>query len=83
MMHTESNAAHGAGTADRTARLREEIEFWAGMLDAADDSVPLESMERMTFALALAEFRLRELQAAAEENAPPACRVLPFQRHGG
>ena len=45
----------------RAACLREEVEFWHGMLEAADGTMPAESVERMTFALALAEFRLREL----------------------
>ena len=45
----------------RAACLREEIDFWLGMLEAADDTTAPESIERMTFALALAEFRLREL----------------------
>lgn len=45
----------------RAACLREEVEFWHGMLEAADGTMPAESIERMTFALALAEFRLREL----------------------
>ena len=48
----------------RAARLREEIEFWAGMLEAAHGTATAEGIERMTFALALAEFRLRELQRA-------------------
>jgi len=51
----------GEATDRRAACLREEIDFWLGMLEAADDTVPAESIERMTFALALAEFRLREL----------------------
>jgi len=51
-----------AATAARAASLREEIDFWSGMLDAAQDTASAESIERMTFALALAEFRLRELR---------------------
>lgn len=45
----------------RAACLREEVEFWHFMLEAADGTMPAESIERMNFALALAEFRLREL----------------------
>ena len=54
----------GAGATDvrHAACLREEISFWQGMLAAANARVPAESVERMSFALALAEFRLRQLE---------------------
>ncbi|MEJ2385519.1 MAG: hypothetical protein P8Y54_14240 [Xanthomonadales bacterium] len=46
----------------RAQALSEEIDFWAGMLNASQATAPAESIERMKFALALAEFRLRELR---------------------
>lgn len=52
-----------AATAARAAGLREEIDFWAGMLEAAHGTAPAESIERMTQALALAEYRLRQLSS--------------------
>lgn len=58
----------------RAACLREEVDFWQGMLEAADDTVPAESMERMSFALALAEFRLHELVCAGSGR--PAARAV-------
>jgi hypothetical protein len=41
--------------------LRAEIGFWRDLLEAADHSVPAESIERMQQALALAERRLLQL----------------------
>jgi len=73
----------GEAASARAARLREEIDFWAGMLAAADDSVPAASVERMSFALALAEFRLRALPGAARDTAEARGAVLPFTRDGG
>lgn len=58
----------------RVACLREEIDFWLGMLEAADDRVAPESIERMTFALALAEFRLREVNCI--DSGRPATRAV-------
>ncbi len=58
----------------RAACLREEIDFWHGMLEAADDTAAPESIERMSFALALAEFRLRELNLIGSGR--PAERAL-------
>ena len=55
--------AHGDNAAAaRMACLSEEIEFWTGMLETSRDTAPAESIERMTCALALAEYRLRTLQ---------------------
>ena len=66
MMEPQSTAAaasrHDDPESARAAGLREEIDFWAGMLEASPDTATAESIERMTFALALAEFRLRDLR---------------------
>ena len=79
-MESRGNAAPGGEPESAGAlRLREEIDFWAGMLEAADDSVPAESIERMTFALALAEFRLRTLCGPQGRGAT----VLAFVGKGG
>jgi len=63
MMKPRSVPADAATLSDETraAGLREEIDFWSGMLESSRDTAPPETVERMTFALALAEFRLREL----------------------
>jgi hypothetical protein len=63
MMKPRSVPADAATLSDETraAGLREEIDFWSGMLESSRDTAPSETVERMTFALALAEFRLREL----------------------
>jgi hypothetical protein len=59
MNEPRTSAAAAAARADS---LREEIDFWSGMLEASQETATAESIERMTFALALAEFRLRELR---------------------
>jgi hypothetical protein len=46
---------------DNEALLRSEITFWKDMIAASDPTYPLESMERMQHALALAEWRLATL----------------------
>ena len=50
------------------AGLRAEISFWNEMLEICGDDTPPESRERMGFALALAEKRLKAL---FEEYCPP------------
>jgi hypothetical protein len=66
MMEPQTSAAaaarHDDPETERAAGLREEIDFWAGMLEASQDTATAESIERMTFALALAEFRLRKMR---------------------
>lgn len=58
----DDEAQPDATAAARVACLSEEIEFWTGMLKASHGSAPAESIERMSCALALAEYRLRAVQ---------------------
>lgn len=55
--------------------LRAEIGFWRDLLEAADHSVPAESIERMQQALALAEHRL--LQLFGNRTVPTASSTGP------
>ncbi len=41
--------------------LKSEVTFWRQLLQACDDTTPLASIERMKYALALAECRLSDL----------------------
>ena len=41
--------------------LRAEVAFWQEMIDACGEEVPVESRERMKFALQLAERRLQHV----------------------
>lgn len=50
-----------AETGANEAGLRAEIAFWKEMLEICGDDTPPESLERMGFALALAEKRLKTL----------------------
>lgn len=71
---TKHLALAGEALDRRAACLREEIDFWQGMLEAAADTAAPESIERMSFALALAEFRLRELDGIDPRR--PAARAI-------
>lgn len=55
-------------TEGKESALRAEIVFWNEMLETCGESMPPESRERMGFALALAEKRLKTL---FEEVSPP------------
>jgi hypothetical protein len=54
------------GTGASEAMLRAEIGFWRGLLNSCDQAVPVESVERMEQALALAELRLLQLYGGEE-----------------
>lgn len=60
---TDDAASADEADEQRAACLREEVDFWHGMLESADERTPGEIIERMTFALALAEYRLRRARA--------------------
>jgi len=66
------------------ALLRAEIAFWRDLLGGADLSVPPEGMERMRYALALAEYRLMQLTGACRRKdgsttGPPATSLTDGQ----
>lgn len=54
-------AAGGSCCDESEALLRAEIAFWREMLGNANCALPPESLERMRFALALAEYRYLKL----------------------
>ncbi len=54
--------------------LRSEINFWKDMISACDPEHPLESLERMQQALALAEWRL----ASVFQDCQDACSSRSF-----
>ena len=58
--------------------LRSEVSFWRDMIQARSEDLPAEAVERMHYALALAERRLVELYASAPGGA--SSRVVDFDR---
>jgi hypothetical protein len=50
------------------ALLRSEVHFWLDMIDSSHETEPPESVERMRFALALAEMRLASLPEIYPES---------------
>ena len=72
-----ANRGKRRATAVEVTMLRAEIAFWRDMLASAGDSMPSEGMERMRYALALAEYRLMQLTGACPRRdgstaGPPA-----------
>jgi len=68
-MDKESKSGCGQADGNETvaaaeALLRAEIGFWRDLLSESRDSLPSESVERIRQALALAEHRYLQLQAA-------------------
>jgi hypothetical protein len=75
MPPTEQQSEHfmgGAAPGNRIneAALRSEIAFWQEMIGARGDALPVEAVERMHHALALAEKRLMELYTQHAANGP-------------
>jgi hypothetical protein len=67
----------GAGTGANESLLRSEIGFWREMIDSCGDKQPEDSVERMHYALELAEARLMQLfniyrQAGANDSDGPS-----------
>jgi len=59
---------------DCAALLQAEIGFWQEMIATCPASEPVESLERMRQALALAQSKLAMLKRAAGVPAVPVCR---------
>jgi hypothetical protein len=55
------------------ALLRTEISFWREMLQSSHEGTPMTSVERMEYALALAECRLSKLIAHRNGDEPEEC----------
>ena len=85
MAEPESIKAAGPGAETRCAQLNEtalrsEIGFWREMIESRSDALPLDAVERMHFALALAEQRLAELFRGQAGGAPANVIHLAVKR---
>lgn len=59
--NSEGQSATGVQLGIGEALLRSEIEFWHDLIESSKEKKPSESIERMRFAMALAESRLASL----------------------